>query len=212
MLLSSPPDWLRTLWIGDWPILMLLAEQGSVGYIDEVMAEYRIHPGGIWSDSSQARKIEGLLQVFRCARRHLGSRCSGQTALLLASRACLLSHERDIAGKRDEARQLLLEAITVLLEETPGDQHLVDGLMNLVVLIVNQTPTAALLDAKRLNTEVDRLRTEIARRDSQLASVSGELATLKSSLLWRVRQFLSFVPGLRPLLAAVGRFAPRVNR
>ena len=59
-LLLSPPDWLRTLWIGDWPILMLLAEQGYVGYIDEVMAEYRIHPGGVWSGSSHREASRGL--------------------------------------------------------------------------------------------------------------------------------------------------------
>jgi hypothetical protein len=207
-MLSSPPDWLRTLWIGDWPVLMLLAEQGHVGYLDEMMAEYRIHPGGAWSDSSLAMQTEGLLQVFRCARRHLGARCSVQTAWLVASRACRLSRERELAGRRDEARLLLLEAVGVLLEETPGDQHLVDGLLKSVVRLAEQTPTEASLDVVRLSAEVDGLRAEVARRDGQLAGVSAELARLKASHFWRARRFLASAPGLRRFLVAVGRLAP----
>lgn len=204
-LLLTPPDWLRTLWIGDWPILMLLAEQGCVGYIDEVMSEYRIHPGGVWSDSSTARQTEGLLDVFRCARRHLGIRGSAQTAWLVASRAGRLSHERELSGRRDDARQLLLEAVGVLLEETPGDQHLIDHLTKSVVRLADQTPTEASLDVARLTAEVNRLRADAARRDGQLADVSAELARLKASRVWRARQFLVSVPGVRPLLLALRR-------
>jgi Glycosyl transferase family 2 len=204
-LMMASPDWLRTLWIGDWPILMLLAEQGYVGYIDEVMAEYRIHPGGVWSDSSPTKQAEGLLQVFRCTRQHLGARYSAQTAGFVALWAGRLSRERELAGKRDEARQLLLEAVGVLLEETPGDQHLIDGLMKSVVRLAEQTPTEASMDAARLNAEVDRLGEEVARREGQLADISGELARLKASRLWRARQFLVSVPGLRPLLLALRR-------
>jgi hypothetical protein len=196
-LLPSLPDWLRTLWIGDWPILMLLAEQGYVGYIDEVMAEYRIHPGGVWSGSSSARQTEGMLQVFRCTRRHLGARCSAQTAWLLASWACRLSRERELAGQRDEARQLLLEAVEVLLEETPDDRHLIDELTKSVVRLAEQTPTEASLDVAKLRAEIARLRAEVSLREGQLAGVSGELARLKASRLWRARQFLVSIPGLR---------------
>jgi glycosyltransferase involved in cell wall biosynthesis len=210
-LLLSPPDWLRTLWIGDWPMLMLLAEQGNVGYIDEVMSEYRMHPGGVWSDTSKARQTEGLLDVFRCARRHLGKRCSPQTALLVASRACILSYERESVGRRDEARQLLLEALGALLEETPDSQCLIDSLMYHVDILVNQTPTEATLDVKRacfevsklrfemnklravidkLQAETGKLQAEIARRDGQLGNVSVELSSIKATRSWRLRQRL----------------------
>jgi glycosyltransferase involved in cell wall biosynthesis len=209
LLLSSPPDWLRTLWIGDWPILMLLAEQGYVGYIDEVMAEYRIHPGGVWSGASSTRQNEGSLEMYRRARQHLGSRYFAHTAWLVAWWACRVSYDRDSEGRRDEARALLVEAVDLLLQETPGDQRLIDGLIKNVVRLAAQTPTALSLDAERLRAEVDRLRLEgdglrreVARRDRQLAGVSGELALLKASRFWRVRQLLFSAPGLRKLLLA----------
>jgi len=187
LLLSSPPDWLRTLWIGDWPIRMLLAEQGYMGYIDEVMAEYRIHPGGVWSGTSSEKQLEGSLQMFRCVRRHLSDRCSAETAWLVACSACRLSRLRELAGKRDEARSLLIEAIGLLLEETPGDQNLIDELIRIVARLAAETSSKASLDFV------------------QLRAKSEELARLKASRFWRMRQFLVSTPGLGPLLRALRR-------
>ena len=161
--LLSPPDWLRTLWIGDWPILMLLAEQGNVGYIDEVMSEYRIHSGGIWSGSSPIRRSEELLRVFQYTRKHLGTRCSAETARRLASWACRLSYDLELAGRREEARQRLVEAIAVLLEETPGDLPLVEGLMRNAAALSDLVPIEASSDVARLIAEVSRLRAEVAQ-------------------------------------------------
>ncbi len=196
--LFSPPDWLRSLWIGDWPILALLAEQGGVGFIDEVMSEYHIHPGGVWSNSSRLRRADGLLQVFQHIRRHFGPRYSQQTAWLLASRACDLSRELELAGRRDEARRRLVEAVEVLLEETPEQKTLIDELAKSVVRLGGQSPTAATLDAAAL-------RAEIARRDAQLAAVTKELALLKESRWWRFRQRLVTLPGMGRLMRALRR-------
>ena len=33
----------------DWPLYVLIARHGSIRYIDEVMAVYRLHEGGVWS-------------------------------------------------------------------------------------------------------------------------------------------------------------------
>jgi len=38
---------------GSYFMFMLLAERGDLKYIDEAMAVYRIHEGGIWSGSSK---------------------------------------------------------------------------------------------------------------------------------------------------------------
>lgn len=211
-LLPSPPDWLRTLWIGDWPVLMLLAEKGDVGFIDEVMAEYRIHPAGVWSSSSSARRIEGLLDVYRHTRQHLAARCSAQTAWLVARQACHLSHERELVGRRDEARQLVLEAINVLMEESPPDERLSDALVKIVFHLVTQMPGKMSLESANLVAEVKRLHTEVAARDNQIASISGEIARLKASRFWRARQLLFAIPGLRRLIPALGNLFSRPAR
>jgi hypothetical protein len=197
----APPDWLRTLWITDWSILVLLAEQGPVGYIDEVMAEYRVHSGGIWSGSSAARQAEGRVDMVRCVRRHLGSRCSAETAALLALFLGQLARQRELAGRRDEARHLYVEAVRTLLEETPADEQLADGLTKAVVRISDQAQTESGLDASRLRRQLHQLRRQLSDRDGQLAAASAELARLKASRIWRARQFLASLPGARRLAA-----------
>jgi glycosyltransferase involved in cell wall biosynthesis len=47
-LSKLPPEFDR-LQIGDWPCFALLASQGNMAYINEVMGVYRIHPGGMFS-------------------------------------------------------------------------------------------------------------------------------------------------------------------
>jgi glycosyltransferase involved in cell wall biosynthesis len=42
------PDWIYSLKMGDWPIDILLARHGSIGYIDEIMGAYVIHHAGAW--------------------------------------------------------------------------------------------------------------------------------------------------------------------
>src|SRR5258705_282442 len=48
-LLGELPDWFYKVTNADWIMCVLLAEHGHIGYINEVMAAYRMHPEGIWS-------------------------------------------------------------------------------------------------------------------------------------------------------------------
>lgn len=46
----------------DWMLMVLLAEHGNLGYINEVMAAYRVHGGGAWS---QLNPIQGTLEHIK---------------------------------------------------------------------------------------------------------------------------------------------------
>jgi len=48
-LFDEFPELFDSIPFGDWPLHILNAQKGDIGYIDEVMAVYRIHPGGLWS-------------------------------------------------------------------------------------------------------------------------------------------------------------------
>ncbi|RYD73169.1 MAG: glycosyltransferase [Verrucomicrobiaceae bacterium] len=43
------PKWFYELPTGDMPLHVLNSQHGDIGFIDEVMSAYRIHPGGVWS-------------------------------------------------------------------------------------------------------------------------------------------------------------------
>jgi acetyltransferase-like isoleucine patch superfamily enzyme len=48
-LIAEFPDWYYGLKIGDWPLFTLLAHEGDIGYVHEVMAVYRVHASSIFS-------------------------------------------------------------------------------------------------------------------------------------------------------------------
>jgi len=65
-LFGKVPDWYDTFFpITDWPLHLLNAEHGLIGYIDETMAVYRYHSGGLYSPFSQIQKLEKTLQFYQ---------------------------------------------------------------------------------------------------------------------------------------------------
>jgi len=66
-LFASFPDWYLAAPAGDWPLHVLNAHHGDIGYIDESMAVYRVHAGGVWSpqaSSARRRQILLILELF----------------------------------------------------------------------------------------------------------------------------------------------------
>lgn len=64
-LFGNIPDWYNNLPIGDWPLHILNAEHGNIGYIDAVLGTYRVHRGGLWSTNmSQERKFENAEKMI----------------------------------------------------------------------------------------------------------------------------------------------------
>lgn len=65
--LQPLPAWAETLTQGDWPTWMLaVLGGGRILFLDEVMAVYRRHPGGIWS---RLTLREGYQRIAEAARR-----------------------------------------------------------------------------------------------------------------------------------------------
>jgi len=71
-LIRHLPEWYSTLPFGDWPLYILAALQGNIGYINEVMGAYRIHSGGAWSGSSTIQQAESLVNFYTTMDAQLG--------------------------------------------------------------------------------------------------------------------------------------------
>ncbi len=63
-LFGEAPEWLNELNIGDWPLHILNAQYGKIGYIDEIMASYRVHPKSVWTSQSHADRCAKLITVY----------------------------------------------------------------------------------------------------------------------------------------------------
>ena len=63
-LFGDLPSWFFQCPIGDWPLHVLNAQHGRIGYLDEVMAVYRKHGKGVWSRQS---RLQVLANSIQCA-------------------------------------------------------------------------------------------------------------------------------------------------
>jgi glycosyltransferase involved in cell wall biosynthesis len=58
------PDWFYGLRIGDFPLNIMNARYGDIGFIDRTMAVYRIHPGGTFSSIPNAARVREVVRTY----------------------------------------------------------------------------------------------------------------------------------------------------
>jgi glycosyltransferase involved in cell wall biosynthesis len=60
------PAWYDSFFpITDWPLHILNAEHGKIGYINEIMGVYRYHSGGYYSALKESEKLQETLKFYR---------------------------------------------------------------------------------------------------------------------------------------------------
>jgi glycosyltransferase involved in cell wall biosynthesis len=67
-LFGDFPSWFFKCPMGDWPLHVLNARHGRIGYLDEVMAVYRKHGQGAWSGQSRLRILADTIHSAEVIR------------------------------------------------------------------------------------------------------------------------------------------------
>jgi len=65
-LFGEFPSWYNSLKIEDWPLYILNAQHGEIGFLNEVMGVYRIHAGGAWSSNKEENKCMENIEFYEC--------------------------------------------------------------------------------------------------------------------------------------------------
>ncbi len=73
-VLDELPAWLMELGLGDWPLHILHADRGGIGFLPEEMAVYRIHSQSTWSSASAISRYRDTLAMLDAVDRHFGGR------------------------------------------------------------------------------------------------------------------------------------------
>lgn len=73
-LLGELPDCFYKVTNADWVMVVLLAEHGHIGYINEVMAAYRMHPDGMWSRLTPQQRVKEHINTYKTINEHLNFR------------------------------------------------------------------------------------------------------------------------------------------
>ncbi len=59
------PEWLLKLKLGDWPIWLLLSQFGSIYYLSEPMACYRLHHTNTWANLPEDQRLCNVIAMLQ---------------------------------------------------------------------------------------------------------------------------------------------------
>ena len=111
-VLSMFPEWYYTMPIGDWPLYVLYAQHGRIGYIDELLAVYRIHDEGLWSKQDPMQKLESLISIYERTNANLWFRYNATAQLMISKRKNELALARRV---KEVAAAVLPRKATVIV-------------------------------------------------------------------------------------------------
>lgn len=64
------PGWFEHAEFGDWPLYILAAERGFIGFMPEVLGAYRQHAGGYWNRMSEEEKLRRCVRMLERVSEH----------------------------------------------------------------------------------------------------------------------------------------------
>ncbi len=114
--IQSLPDWFYQTDMGDWPLHIISATKGDALYMKEVMAVYRIHDQGRWTDFRKDR-VKGMLsqhKVWELLLGNISEQCDIYIYkhLLLSTRQLIKHYYR--ANQFDAAGNLMAKRVGIL--------------------------------------------------------------------------------------------------
>lgn len=129
------PEWFKdeTLIIGDWPFYVMMAENGKIGYLDDVMVCYRIHEGGVWSTMGDIGQAKLNIETRELVRPHLNPVYDKYIAKYLASQYLYLSQLYRYNENWAEARKYFRKSLRTNVL-TGGISHYKDLLYTMLYL------------------------------------------------------------------------------
>ena len=71
-LVTELPDWMGDLKMLDWPLFILNARHGYIGYLNESLGAYRLHADGIYSGLDPIEQQLKKLQMYQAIRGRFG--------------------------------------------------------------------------------------------------------------------------------------------
>lgn len=146
-LFGELPSWFYILPMGDWPLNILNAEHGKIGYINEVMGVYRIHSGGFWSARGVIEKLQKEIEAYRFINTHFNFVYNKFIRSRVSLRYLWIAVEYKRNGCRIKALTNLFKCVT----KCPLNQHI--SPQHLFLLILDLTSPGVCRILRSLNNK-----------------------------------------------------------
>lgn len=117
------PDWFYELKIGDLPLSVMNARHGDIGFLDRVMAVYRLHAGGTFSAVADEARVREVVKMYAHVNDYLDRRFDRAIGGIQSYWQAV---ERFTSGDTRAARRF---ARTRFLAPPTNGQRLMAGLM-----------------------------------------------------------------------------------
>jgi len=111
-LFAELPRWFDESPTGDWLLGLLNSEYGNIGYINEVMAVYRIHRQGYWWQPDYLASLERELEVYKMFKTHFGSKYARVISEVMAEKFLILAGHYADGGDLRKAKSFALRSFS----------------------------------------------------------------------------------------------------
>ena len=109
--IGALPNWFLELQLGDWPLCALAARSGPIYLMNEVMAAYRVHTGGVWSSRTAIGRLRASTHMLRVLDDHLASKYHDIIQQTIARCYLYTAISTRQEGARGKTARLLLDFI-----------------------------------------------------------------------------------------------------
>jgi glycosyltransferase involved in cell wall biosynthesis len=123
------PKWFFDMKLGDWPLCAMVARYGRVELLDEIMAAYRIHSGGVWSSVSLDIRAEESLRMLKALDKELAYEYTDAIRGGIAAMYRSLAIDSRSKGRRVETARHLLNYIRNGGWHCPGSARVIAGMI-----------------------------------------------------------------------------------
>ena len=123
-LLPRYPEWMLELRMADYPLHILNAQHGKIGYINQVMGVYRVHDAGVWSGMNRAERLSMVASMFKFLLREVMPMHRPAIRDALARRYWQLTLEQEAMKDPASARRSLIRSLrTKPFTGSPSMRH-----------------------------------------------------------------------------------------
>ncbi|HEY1807556.1 MAG TPA: glycosyltransferase [Acidobacteriaceae bacterium] len=107
-LIGRFPEWFYEVKLGDWPLFAMVALHGDIELMDEILAAYRIHSGGMWSSMASATRLKEIIRMLIYLDQELQFQHTSLLRNTIASSYFKLSFASRSTGSRTETMKYFL--------------------------------------------------------------------------------------------------------
>lgn len=110
-LIINYPTWMLDLSVGDWPLFIFIAQYGDLRFLEDTMAAYRIHRGGVWSMTDASWRYREGIKMLKHLDQHMNFKYHDSVRISLSHQYYMLSYEYITINALSDAREAINKSI-----------------------------------------------------------------------------------------------------